>query len=269
VTASSADAAPHEFDRGTTVEPVGPGAWRAVVADGWDIAGSPNGGYLLSIGLAALRYTLPHTDPLTVTGHFVARTRPGPVAIRTEVLRVGSSLSTAVARVEQEGQLRYAVTSTFGDLSTAEGPTHVTETSPDLPDPDACVPVHAGPGRPPILARFDLRLTPETVGWTAGTPSGRAEVLGWIRLADGREPDTWSMPLFADAFPPAVANVTEMTWVPTLEFTVHVRARPSPSWLRCVFRTRFLVNGYLEEDGEIWDARDRLVALSRQLARIH
>jgi hypothetical protein len=69
--------------------------------------------------------------------------------------------------------------------------------------------------------------------------------------------------------PPAVFDAVEGGWVPTLELTVHVRARPAPGWLRCWFRTRFLIDGYLEEDGEIWDEQDNLVALSRQLARLN
>jgi hypothetical protein len=171
--------------------------------------------------------------------------------------------------VHQAGQLRFVVTSTFGDLSAATGPTKVTGSPPEVPPPEESVRAEPGPGRPAILGRFDMRLTPASAGWAVGSPSGVAEMSGWIRFADGREPDTWSLPLFADSFPPTTANVAEVLWVPTLELTVHVRGRPSPGWLRCVFRTRFLMDGYLEEDGEIWDSGDRLVALSRQLARIH
>ena len=54
--------------------------------------------------------------------------------------------------------------------------------------------------------------------------------------------------------------------MPTIELTTHIRARPAPGWLRVVLRTRLLVDGYLDEDAEVWDEEDRLVAMSRQLA---
>jgi hypothetical protein len=53
-------------------------------------------------------------------------------------------------------------------------------------------------------------------------------------------------------------------WVPTLEYTVHVRGVPAPGPVRVLMRSRFVQSGAFEEDGEIWDSAGRLVALSRQ-----
>ena len=47
---------------------------------------------------------------------------------------------------------------------------------------------------------------------------------------------------------------------------MHVRARPAPGWLACRVSTSYLIEGYHEEDFEIWDSTGRLVAQSRQLA---
>jgi acyl-CoA thioesterase len=91
---------------------------------------------------------------------------------------------------------------------------------------------------------------------------------GWVRFADGRPPDLRALALMADSLPPSVFNLGAAGWVPTLELTVHFRAKPAPGWLLVGFRTRFLINGYLEEDGEIWDSKGDLVAQSRQLARL-
>ena len=72
-----------------------------------------------------------------------------------------------------------------------------------------------------------------------------------------------------DSFPPTIFNAKlPVGWVPTLELTAHLRARPVPGWLRCVFTTRFVTGGFLEEDGELWDGTGRLVAQSRQLALV-
>jgi hypothetical protein len=119
-----------------------------------------------------------------------------------------------------------------------------------------------------FLQRLDLRLDPACVGWAAGEPSGRGVLQGWFRMADGREPDPVSLLLAADAFPPVSFDLGIVGWAPTLELTVHVRARPAPGWLRIRVSTVNVAGGLLEEDCEVWDSTDRLVAQSRQLARL-
>ena len=259
--------AEHEFDRATALEPAGEGRWTGTVTDRWNVGVVPNGGYLITMALDAVGRTVPFPDPVAVSAHFAAKTEPGRVEVAVEEVRAGRQHATALARLSQDGQVRIVLTATYGDLAAAEGPTAVQSEPPDLPPPEACIRAE-GPVAPVFLQHFDLRLTPETAGWAVGQPSGRGEMAGWIRFLDGRPPDTASLPLFADALPPPVLNVVGSPWVPTLELTVHARARPAAGWLRCRFTTRFLMEGYLEEDGEIWDSTDTLVALSRQLARV-
>jgi hypothetical protein len=162
---------------------------------------------------------------------------------------------------------------TFGDFAAVAGPTIVLAKPPDMPPPEECLPPDfAMPNNlaAAIRDRVDLRIAPGTAGWMAGRPSGAGELGGWIRFADGRPIDTLALPLLADAVPPAAFDLVERPgWVPTIELTVLVRGVPGPGWLRCWFRTRFVLDGYIEEDGELWDAEGRLVVLSRQLARIN
>jgi acyl-CoA thioesterase len=256
------------FDRGVAVEPLGEGRWRGEVEPKWNIGSAPNGGYLLSIALAALRETLPHPDPVAVTAHFPSRVTPGSIEITTASIREGTGHSTGTATMDQDGAPRVLVTATFGDLGSLDGPTIVSGERPEIPGPDACVPA-AGPGLPEFVKQFDMRLTPESAGFAVGIRSGRGLMEGWVRFEDGREPDSFSLPLFADSFPPTMFQLLEkVSWVPTIELTVHGRGRPAPGWLQCRFRTRYVIGGYLEEDGEIWDQTGALVALSRQLAKV-
>jgi hypothetical protein len=62
------------------------------------------------------------------------------------------------------------------------------------------------------------------------------------------------------------AGLGDIGWVPTIELTVQVRKRPAPGYLTGWFHTEAVTAGYLEEDGEVWDADGDLVVLSRQLA---
>jgi acyl-CoA thioesterase len=256
------------FDRDTAVEPLGDGRWHGRVDPKWNIGDAPNGGYLVSIVIRAIGHTLPHPDPFAVSAHFPTRTETDEADVEVETIRIGRTHSTAAGRLVQGGETRVHVVATYGDLERIQGPTVIRDPPPEFPPPEACVPAR-GPFAPEFINQFDLRLTPDTATWATTKPSGVAEMAGWTRFADRRDPDTGSLPLFADSFPPTIFNVTPALWVPTLELTVHVRARPSPGWLQCRFQTRYLIEGYLEEDGEIWDSGGRLVALSRQLARVH
>ena len=71
--------------------------------DQWRIGNGINGGLLLAIGASALRADLDedgaHPDPLAFTAYFQSPSEPGPVTVRTEVLRVGRSMSTGQVTV--------------------------------------------------------------------------------------------------------------------------------------------------------------------------
>jgi acyl-CoA thioesterase len=268
----------YELERDTAlVRAPGEGcSFAATISSGWSIGSAPNGGYLAVLAARAMREVLPQPDPFTITVHFLRVARPGPARIDVEILRQGRGHSTAMARlVQEQGEVLRAI-ATFGELGASTGPTDVRALPPPVPPLEVCEPGRAAPTSGPtselsIADRVDMRMAPGTVTWREGTRSDVAELGGWARLRDGRPTDALSLLFFADAFPPPVLNLraAEASWVPTLELTVHLKARPAPGWIRGWFHTRALVGGYLEEDGELWDEEGRLVAISRQLARLH
>jgi hypothetical protein len=90
-----------------------------------------------------------------------------------------------------------------------------------------------------------------------------------VRSGPDEPVDTFGLLLAVDSFPPTIVNSPlPPAWTPTVELTAHVRARPAAGWLACEFRTRFVTGGFLEVDGEVWDATGSLVAQSRQLALV-
>jgi len=270
-----------EFDRDTTVvpRPGEPGTYDLALSPGWTIIQAVNGGYLLAVVGRALRDALPHDDPFTVTAHYLTASQPGPAVIRTETVRSGRTMSTGQASLYQtddEGREieRIRVIAAYGDLDALPDDVRTAAVPPQMPGYEDCVSSHdapAGsgpvPGSTAIVDRLDLRLDPATAGWAIGFPSGRGDMRGWLGLADGRDHDPLSLLLAVDALPPTAFDLGIKGWVPTVELTVHVRCRPAPGPVRVSVTTRNLAGGYLEEDVQVWDATDRLVAQSRQLAR--
>ncbi len=251
--------------------------WAVTLGSAWNIGDKPNGGYILAavaevLGQAVSRSGAPqHPHPLTITGHYLRPSTSGPAELDVQILRTGRTFTTVHSTFVQGAKPRLHVLATYGDLASQRGPTLQTAAPPELPPPDECINRKDTDGFPPdstMGSQVDVRLHPDT-GWLTGTPRGVGESRAWIRFADGRSADPVALLFFADALPPTVFDVlAERTWVPTVEFTVHVRAQPAPGWIRAVTRTRHLIDGRFEEDGELWDSEGRLVAMSRQLAMV-
>ncbi|MEE2731515.1 MAG: thioesterase family protein [Pseudomonadota bacterium] len=253
-----------EFWEDTAVERLGEFHLRGTIADRWSVNGIPNGGYLMSLAARALAEVLSHHDPLTLTGHYVEKASVGPADLWVELIREGNTVSTGALKLVQEGRERVRFTATYGDLSTTTGVTWVGDTPPDI-DRNRCL---TSPRFLAIHERVELLFSPVTADWLRGKSRDAMdhELMAYFR--DGTEPDVLSLPFFADCVPPTTfTKFGAVGWVPTLELTVHIRAKPAPGLLTGRFRTRYLINGLMEEDGELWDSNGDLVALSRQLAK--
>lgn len=275
-----------EFDAGSAVSARDGegGVYDAELGEGWRIGGGVNGGVLLAIAGRALAAEFgtadgdrpSHPDPLAISAYYLTPGVPGPATVRTSVVRRGRAVSTGqVSLLQDDGRggevERVRFLATYGDLASVDGDLTTSAQPPDLPPPDRCVSAAQAPPdflkHASLLQRLDMRLDPATTGWAMGQPSGNGVIRGWLRMADGREPDPLMLLLAVDALPPVAFELGLPGWTPTLELTAHVRARPAPGWLRVNLTNRTLAGGFLEEDAEVWDSEGRLVALSRQLAR--
>ncbi|SCD59813.1 Thioesterase-like superfamily protein [Streptomyces sp. AmelKG-A3] len=265
-----------EFDRDTAVTLREKGVYDAELSAGWTIIQAVNGGYLLAMLGRALSDALPHSDPFSVSAHYLTASAPGPAVIRTQTVRTGRTLSTGQASLFQYAEdgtevERIRVLATYGDLDGLTDEVRTSAEPPAIPPREDCLGPGDGPapipGSSAITERLDIKLDPATVGWAVGAPSGKGEMRGWFGLADGRDPDPFSLLLTVDALPPTAFELGLKGWTPTIELTTHIRCRPAPGPLRVSITTRNLAGGFLEEDADVWDSAGRLVAQSRQLAR--
>ncbi len=141
------------------------------------------------------------------------------------------------------------------------------------PDPEECIRltpkiptgVYVG-----IMDVLDIRLDPATVPFavTPPAPGTVAELRGWTRFADGREPDALSVLFLTDAIPPATLMIGSTGWVPTLQMSTYVRARPGPGWLAIRMTAGLVADGMVDETCVLWDSRGHFVGQSTQLARL-
>jgi len=259
-----------EFDAAIALSGEGP-VFGAVLDGRWDGQASTNGGFLLALATRAIGAVLPFPDPVVVSGFFLRPGTPGPAEIRTEVIQTGRTTGFGQASLYRDGKQVLRATAAYTDLDAAaarDSRSYAGGQPPDQPPPAECQ-VLRRVIVPPItlVDRIEYRVA-ELPSWVTRTPpSGNPVYEGWMRFADGREPDLLSLPMFVDAVAPAglELGLRRMT---TVELTVHLRARPAPGWLAFRTLTRYLEGGYFEEDAEIWDSAGRLVAQSRQLALV-
>lgn len=252
------------------VEPTAAGAlvYDTAIAPGWDIAGNANGGYLMAVAGRAMADAAGR-PPLSLTAHYLAPGRPGPATVDVEVHRAGRRTATIGASLRGESGEVLRLLGTFAELRE-EGPAAIEAAPPELPPIGACIRVVPPAEMSGFGDRVDMYVHPDDAGFRNGQPRGTAEIRGWFEFVDQSPVDALGLLVAADAFPPVVFNRGEfpISWAPTLELTVHLRAVPAPGPLRCRFSSRFMQAGMFEEDGELWDANGTLVAQSRQLALI-
>lgn len=250
-----------------------PGSWTAEIQEGWDIFGVSNGGYLMAVVTRAMEAeTGGRRRLVSATGHYLNPAHPGKVSIDIATLKEGRSLSTLRAKLSREDRQLVTVTAVLADPEREVFDEDlVIGGRPDLPPPRDCVlaePSDSAPLPPPFTGKVEIRIHPEDAAALFGQKSGRPLMRGWFRLRDGEELDTHAVVMATDAFPPAIFNSDlPVGWTPTIDLTVQVRNPRPRGWLACQFGTRFVTDGLLEEDGELWD-EDGPVALSRQLALV-
>jgi acyl-CoA thioesterase len=242
------------------------GRYGAVVDPAWRVK-RPNGGYVAAIVLRAVTTELsdPERVARSVTIHYLRPPEDGPVEVAVEIERSGRTMSAVSARLTQGDRTLALALVSAG--AARDGFSLDALAAPEVPEPEDCPRAPLPPFPIPLREQIELR---PAIGPPPFTGGDEALSGGWLRLVDPEPTDAHVLVQAADAWVPAVFGVTsERLGVPTVDLSVHLRQAPLPDddgWLLVRFRTRLAAEGFLEEDGEIWDRAGRLLAQSRQLA---
>ena len=277
----------------------------AIVAPGGTAPPAVNGGVLIATVLRAVldRSPLPH--PVATSAHFLRVAKLAPAEIHVTWLKSGRTAATARATLIQEGEpvLETAVTTgtvpvsspapvpvgtpaaaefaggrvlsaDVGQAGGGNGELAWTGAPPALPPIEDCVDL--GPWRGTVApdgsagyaGQIRMLFDPAVIGWAGHQPNGTPEMRGYFGLREDRDPDALLLALAVDGLPPVVFGLGATGWAPTVELTMHMRMVPAPGPLRVAARSRHVSGGWFDEEAEVWDVANNLVAQSRQIARV-
>ncbi|MEU4829188.1 thioesterase family protein [Streptosporangium sp. NPDC023615] len=258
-----------KFDEATAAIRVDETTYDVCLDPGYSIGGPLNGGYLMAVLLRAVVDASPHEHPVTTSVQFLRAARPGPARVRVEQIKTGRTATMARATLVQNDESYIEALVTTATLEGAD-PRWADGPSTAIPPIGECVrlPDPKPESGMTLNAQVEMAFDPPTIGWLAGKPTGRPEARAYFRMAEPQDPDPYVLALAVDALPPVVFSAGERGWAPTVDLTWHLRALPAPGWLTLIGSGRLIGDGWFDEDVEVWDSAGRLVAQSRQLARV-
>jgi acyl-CoA thioesterase len=257
------------LDADTALHPAGDGVYEGEVVETWWTPRGPLGGYVMAIVQRGMEIAVddPGRQPGSLNVYFLRPPEAGPITVRPVVERVGRSLTTASARLEQEGKLIALGVAAFS--SPWPGPCLSEAPMPAVDPPGERTPTARNlPGAqpPPFMGRLTMQTR---FGEPAFSGSEHALTGGWLGLLEERPIDALTLLVLADAWYPAPwPRLKALAPAPTIEMAVLFRAPlPLPdSLVLGRFHTRLVRDGFFDEDGELWAPDGTLVAQSRQLA---
>lgn len=260
------------------------------VPDSFSIGDAPNGGFLATLAASAATSVVALPDVLSMSAHYMRKALEncdGQLCVKP--LCSGRGFATVTVMLTQQGEDKSVYVFCLGNLMVPRGPTYFgpNDIPPHLPAPDDeqladmmtpilfLNPSGSGPLRRALMNHFRLRILRDcdfVRAMLARQPAMEHHAVyeGWCSFEDGREIDVSACIWLLDVFPPPVLCKLVLAWVPTLELTVHVLAKPlsDTRWLMIRYSSSLCVNGLLESEATLWDEKGTLLAKARQLALV-
>jgi acyl-CoA thioesterase len=259
------------YERATTFPKVEGGPRNLRIDASWHQGRGAFGGLLAAATLRAITEDVNDAGriPRSLTVHFCAPAA-GSLELTTEVARVGTRVTHAMARVKNEkGVTTFASASFTNDRPAAERYAHAVmpaiEPAASLPELPAGI-----PGIPAFFQHVDARFGGPTRPFASSTDP---RVMAWVRLHE--MPARMDAPLAAlllDSLPPAVtATFAAPRPVASVDFRIDFFSRfesadvASDEHHLLAITSRWADDGYTEELRELWSPRGVLLAQCRQL----
>lgn len=259
-----------------------PGRWHASIPVGWNSGRGVHGGMLAATVARAMAAELAEPDLALRTLHVSFLEPPGgnDLVIDTQIARRGGITAHLRAAGRGHGQDEQAVDAWALFTRPRTPPDQYLDAQPPtVPGPDDCggdalLTFPKSPfGRPGFMNHLDLRTALGVFPWDpAWKPGAAAHYIRWSRFVvppldaqGGLDPLSLLVP--GDLPGPSVmmrgAPDEPLLGVLSLEYTVHFLEAPTDEWLLSDFRARWMGDGYVLTEADLWSA-GRLVAVASQ-----
>ncbi len=262
----------NQFDLDIALTPNGDNTFEVQISDSWQINVGPNGGYIAAILLNAIKTGIPGLSTRSFTCHFLSPSVAGPAQLELNVEKLGRTVSSATVRLCQKDKtIAVAIASManarpqlqFNDIQMPQ--VAAPEATPENLRMKKGMALHA-----PFRDKYEQRIA---IGPLFPNVQDKAQVGGWVRFKQQRAFDELALLAISDSwYPSLMARVSDEVHAPTIDHTVHfvgpTTDEVNDEFVLVMFETQNASDGFLIEDGYIWNQAGELLLRSQQLAII-
>lgn len=249
------------FSRAVTLE-----SGKGTVDASWYQGRGAFGGIMAALLLREMQRVVADDQriPRSLTVHFCEPATEGPVDVETELVRSGSRVSHATARVVRGQEAMTLASASFA--KPRPGPSYALAQMPPVAPANECRDVPRGiPGMPAFFEHVDARFCGAHMPFSG---SAVPEVNAWVRLHEPEPIDAAVVACLLDVLPPAItATFAGPRAVASVEFNVQLFEIPHldpTAFCLCAIRSRWANDGYTEELRDLWSADGVLLGQCRQ-----
>ena len=240
------------------------------------VGNTPHGGYLTSVMQKALSLSMPHQHVINSNTLYLDRTEPKEICIQVKKVRESRGSSVGQVSLIQDDKLRCMMTGICSDFNFMKGVNDLETLPPKIfnKERDSFIPLNFENKQegftPSFIKQTKCEIAKQHAWWLKNEDDlgDEARCAGFISMGE-EIPNQFVLSFYSDFFPPVVMNkYGPLGWVPTLSLTTNIRQLPTTGELFMDVIAKDLNKGFFEQDCQIWDLNQNLVATSRQLTRI-
>ena len=238
---------------------------------------TPHGGYLNALMHKALISSVPHSVAISSSIQYLDRIEAKDIILEVEIYKVSRGTSSGIVKLIQDNKICTVFNAICSDFEHMKGYDGLETNSPEIMKD---IPRNkykdlnydkVSPGlTPSFIHQLNCTVHPRHAWWDRDIDMHEAEARcsSYMQM-DGGIPDQFVLSFYVDVAPPVVSNkYGPLGWIPTYSLTTHIRQMPTTEILFADFIAKDINKGYFEQDCNIWDLNENLVASSRQLTRI-